>query len=102
MSFVIGILKNVPSCVVTDLPKDSIQSSLIKTLNNLQNSRLSSLLSSTDTAISFDDPINRLVFESEEGEVASEYESKVREYFDEKVTICDNSDLVKEWIESNL
>ena len=102
MTVAVGILKHVPLGVLSSIPKDSLQYSLIKTFNNLQNSRLSSLLSSTESAISFDDPINRLVFESVEGEVAADYESKVREYFDEKVTICESSDLIKEWIQSNL
>lgn len=101
MSLSIGILKNVPICILTTIFKEDIQSALIKTLNNLQNSRLSSLLSSTDSAISFDDPINRLIFESVEGEVAADYEAKIREYFDEKMTIFETSDEVKEWIHAN-
>lgn len=63
----VGILKNVPICILTVISsKEEILTTLIKTLNNLQNSRLSSLLSSTDSAICFDDPINRLIFERAE------------------------------------
>lgn len=98
MSISVGILKNVPICILTTNTQEDIQTSLIKSLTDLQNSRLSSLLSSTDSAISFDDPINRLLFESVDGEVAADYEAKIREYFDEKVRICGTSDEVKEWI----
>jgi hypothetical protein len=101
MTVSVGILKNIPICILTTISKDDIQSSFVKTLNNLQNSRLSSLISSTDSAISFDDPVNRLIFESVEGEVAADYQAKFREYFDEKVTICGVSDKVKEWIHAN-
>lgn len=101
MTVSIGVLKQVPICILTSISKDDIQSYLIKTINNLQNCRLASQLSSNDSSISFDDPINRLIFESVEGEVAVDYESKIREYFDEKVIICETSDEVKEWIHSN-
>ena len=101
MTVSVGILKNVPICILTTISKDDIQSVLIKTLNDLQNCRLSSHLSSNDSSMSFDDPINRLIFESVEGEVAADYESKIREYFDEKVTACETSEEVKEWIHAN-
>ena len=101
MTVSVGVLKNVPICILTTISKDDIQSVLIKTLNDLQNCRLSSHLSSNDSSMSFDDPINRLIFESVEGEVAADYESKIREYFDEKVTTCETSDEVKEWIHAN-
>ena len=48
-------------------------------------------------AISFNDPINRLIFETPEGEVASDFEDKVREYFDEQVIFNSTAENVKDW-----
>lgn len=105
MCFAIGILKRVPLCIAYDdsstLEKDEIIDKLVITLNNIQNTRLSSLLSSESSTISFDDPINRLIFETQEGEVASEYQSQLRSYFDEYVSI-NRKDEVTNWINISL
>lgn len=104
MSFAVGILKRVPLCIahgtISTLDKDDIITKLVDTLNNIQNTRLTSLLSTDSSTISFDDPINRLIFESEEGEVAADYQSQLRSYFDEHVTI-NSKDEVHNWIGSS-
>lgn len=104
MTFAVGVLKNVPLCVLeqeSNSDKEIFLSKLLRSLNNLQQSRLAALLSSdSSSSIAFDDPINRLVFETPEGEVSTEYESRLRKYLDESVTICNkDSDAVKEWLD---
>lgn len=100
MTVATGILKRVPLCIyssnITD--KSVIIDKLLLTLNSLQQSRLSQFTSSSSQTISFEDPINRLIFESADGEIASDHEAKIREYFDENVCLCIGADGVKDWI----
>lgn len=108
MVFSIGVLKQVPLCLVplehgSSMEKDIILSKLLDTLNATRKTRISGLLASNDstaTAVSFEDPINRLIFDSVDGEV-SDYESRLREYFDEKLTVGTVED-IREWIESTI
>jgi hypothetical protein len=108
MVFSIGVLKQVPLCLVplehgSSMEKDIILSKLLDTLNATRKTRISGLLASNDstaTAVSFEDPINRLIFDSVDGEV-SDYESRLREYFDEKLTVGTVED-IREWIKSTI
>lgn len=113
MTFAVGTFKKIPICIniiegeeeIENNPiiiKDLFLKKLFKTLQSIQHTRLASLLNqendSSLLAISFDDPINRLIFESSEGEVA-DFESSLRSYFNEYVTITNN---VQKWINDTL
>lgn len=102
MTFAVGVVKNVPLCVysLTDLDKEILLSKLLRAFNSIQQSRLANLINSdSSNLISFSDPINRLIFETADGEVSAEYESRLREYFEEKSTFINNNDKdVKEWL----
>lgn len=100
MAIATGILKRVPLCIYSNnnTDKSAIIDKLILTLASIQQSRLSQFTSSSSQTISFEDPINRLIFESADGEVASDYEAKIREYFDENVCLSTDADGVKDWI----
>lgn len=105
MTIAVGILKHVPLCIYSNitgsLDKSVIIDKLLITLISLQKSRLSQFAassSSSSQAISFEDPINRLIFESPDGEVSSDYEATIREYFEESVCLSTNADGVKDWI----
>ena len=102
MTIAVGILKNVPLCIYShnlNLDKSFIIDKLLTTLLSIQKCRLSNAHStSSSQIISFDDPINRLIFESPEGEVSSDYKTKIREYFDENVCFNTSADTVKDWI----
>lgn len=95
MTVAVGILKRVPLCIYShegEVDKSAFMDRLLSTFASLQQSRLSY------DAISFNDPINRLIFETPEGEVASDFEDKVREYFDEQVIFNTTVENVKDWI----
>lgn len=114
MTFAIGIFKNIPLCIyVFDegienennnliMTKELLLKKLIENLQSIQQNLLSNRLNhendQSNPIISFDDPINRLIFESSEGEVA-DYESILRSYFDENVSINAN---VQKWINKTL
>ena len=98
----VGILKNVPLCIYSregNFDKSFIIDRLLFTLTSIQQSRISDAqTTSSPQIISFDDPINRLVFETPEGEIASDFEDKIREYFNEQVCLNTTADNVKDWI----
>lgn len=121
MTFVIGIFKKISMCIFvfdeemefeldnnnkTNRPaitKELLLKKLVKTLQSIRHNRLSNHLLNQETnysnpAISFDDPINRLLFESSDGEIA-DYESSLKSYFDENVCITTN---VQNWIDETL
>lgn len=103
MTIAVGILKHVPLCIYSDitgsLDKSVIIDKLLITLISLQQSRLSQFTASTSSqAISFEDPINRLIFESPDGEVSSDYEATIKKYFEESVYLSVDADGVKDWI----
>ena len=114
MTFAIGIFKNIPMCIyVFDegieqennkliMTKDLLFKKLIKKLQSIQQNLLSNHLNhendQSNPIISFDDPINRLIFESSEGEVA-DYESVMRSYFDKNVSVNTN---IQKWIDKTL
>lgn len=109
MTFAVGILKNIPLCIYfidresLRLGKDFIVDKLIRAYTTIQQTRLASLLNvDSSTCISFDDPINRLIFDTADGEVSSEYESRLREYFDDKVTLIDENFSIRQWFDQNL
>lgn len=95
MTVAVGVLKRVPLCIYStgkmQVDKSVIIDKLLLTLVSLQQCRQSQ-------TISFEDPINKLIFESPDGEVASDYETKIREYFDESVCLSIDTDGVKDWI----
>ena len=106
MAVAVGVLKNIPLCIKSlDSPKLSfgkdniILDKLRNTLTSLQQIRHSSIINHSETMVSFDDPINRLIFESAEGEI-SNFHTKLQEYFVEHVTI--NPENMNDWINENL
>lgn len=101
MTVAVGILKSIPLFISAPgaVKVDDFILKLVETLKNTQNIRVSGLVASENSSVSFEDPINRLIFESVDGEVSSDYEDRVRSYFKEFVSFEGE---VKEWIESSL
>ena len=97
----VGILKNVPLFISSSdqVNIEELIRKLVESLKTTQNIRLSGLVASENSSVSFEDPINRLIFESVDGEVSPNYEDRIKNYFEESVSSGTNA---REWIVSTL